>query len=363
MMNNTLQEQTNSLISIFQKPVTINLHKNKDNNIKECCQVALCHFNSLLSNQHGLFGALTSLAGKFKWGFSRCEHVCECVSNADNLDCGSGMSLALKLLKPIRGNYLLASVELIITHSKFNTTIWKHRIAEENPNMTPEELALKTIWIEDDCHYHTCIGLISDNNTDSNDNHNINELQLKVWDFGLWILPSYSPHSLTAKLAIRVKIDRENSEFNQSSSSSSSAPLTFQWGKHSIVEDTWTHLFDLDDLRTSPNTVTDNNTTPTSTLCTPPQVFISGCHVSGSPCPGVGLARSIRVIYPEARLTGVDTAEDLATGVSDPIFNARLSLPGVMAPSFSGTYSDWQVLQWDLVYDLLTSDPRAIYLP
>jgi diaminopimelate decarboxylase len=335
-------EQVKRLINIFSSPpVTMAFHQTPNGKIQPCCEAALTTFSTSLQNQFGLFGALTQLSSLFKWGFARCEHACECVTQTDNLDCGSGMSIALTLLNPIKENHLLASVEVVVRHSQFNTTIWKHRITEENPEMTPEELERKMIWIEQDCHYHTCIGLISPDNTSD-------EWDLKVWDYGLWILPSHSPHAFNARLAIRVKLHSDHD-------SHPNLPK-LRWGNLSISAGEWINLW--------PNVdqVPSHDLIPTSSSL-PSKIFISGCHMSGSPCPGIGLARSLRVHYPATHLVAVDTAEDLNNGSSDPIFNSRLSLPGVMAPSFSGEYSDWQVLEWDLVYELLSTDPAAIYLP
>jgi hypothetical protein len=338
----TTADQVKKLIQIFQCPaVNISIHQtsSSDGKADPCCEAALAHFSSILRNQYGLFGALAEMSSRFKWGFARCEHICECVSEADNLDCGSGMSLALTLLRPIRGNYRLATVEVIVKHSQFNTTIWKHRIHEENPKMSQEELDLKTIWIEEDCHYHTCVGLVSTEHPQ--------EWDLKIWDFGVWVLPSHSPEAFNARLAIRVKLLTDDSP-----RASHQIP-NLKWGNLSISEGEWVNLWpNLGEVQTLPP--------PTSF---PSKVCISGCHMSGSPCPGVGLARSLRVYFPDVALVAVDTAEDLANGASDPIFTSRLSLPGVMAPSFSGQYSDWQVIEWDLVYELLSTDPAAVYLP
>lgn len=348
-----LSTQVQKLMDIFQYPITISTHYTPDGKVDSCCEIALTRFSSIIRGRYGLFGALTEMASHFKWGFARCEHICECVSEAENLDCGSGMSLALTLLNPIKGNYHLATVEIIIRHSQFNTTIWKHRIADENKKMTPEELAQKAIWIEDDCHYHTCIGLISKPNPNEG-GYEGDELDLKVWDFGLWILPSHSPRAFNARLAIRVKLHSDQ----QLASSSPQIPK-LRWGNQSINHGEWVNLWpNLDQNFTVHDLLTTSNITSL-----PSKVCISGCHMSGSPCPGVGLARSLRFHYPNLPIIAVDTAEDLASAACDPIFTSRLSLPGVMAPSFSGQYSDWQVLEWDLVYEILSTDPAAIYLP
>jgi diaminopimelate decarboxylase len=336
----TIGDQVKKLMQIFQCPVNISMHKTSEGKIDHCCEAALTHFSSVLRNQYGLFGALAEMSSRFKWGFARCEHLCQCVSEADNLDCGAGMSLALTLLKPIRGNYRLATVEVIVRHSQFNTTIWKHRIREENPKMSQEEMDHKTIWIEQDCHYHTCVGLISTEHP--------GEWDLKLWDFGVWVLPSHSPDAFNARLAIRVKLLT-----GEDSPRPTDHIPHLKWGNVTIQEGEWVNLW--------PNFTNSPTFPPPTSL--PSKIFISGCHMSGSPCPGVGLARSLRLIYPDAGLVAVDTAEDLANGASDPIFTSRLSLPGVMAPSFSGQYSDWQVIEWDLVYELLSTDPAAVYLP
>jgi hypothetical protein len=365
----SLSNQVQKLISFFPLPVTISLHLQSERdsvaheetaeilnlkeiikeNLKEnevkislqpaaCCVSTLTYLKSFLHTPYGLFGALNLLAQRFKWGFGRCDYLCQCISQADNLDCGSGMALALTVLRSFKGDHLLATVQLVIGHSRFNTYLWKHLIQKDNPFMTKEELRQKMIWIEEDCHYHTCIGLISKDNLTG-------EWSLKVWDYGLWILPSQELNALAPRLAIRVQRDVCHT----------SSPNSFKWGHLTIPEGVWIDL-----LPTLANSSFDGNQSSGS-FC--PRVFISGCHMSGSPCPGVGIARSLHAEYPGADLIAVDTAEDLANGSSDPIFTSRLSFPGVLSSSFSGTYSDWQISLWDLVYDLLTRDPSALFLP
>lgn len=51
-----------------------------------------------------------------------------------------------------------------------------------------------------------------------------------------------------------------------------------------------------------------------------PSLIISGCHAGANPSPGLGIARSLREAFPEARLIARDVSPN-ASGLHDPVFD------------------------------------------
>lgn len=61
-----------------------------------------------------------------------------------------------------------------------------------------------------------------------------------------------------------------------------------------------------------------------------PVVFVSGNHMSNNPMPGVGVSRSIRLRFPHAHITAVESRIDNMSGRNDVTFDKNIALHFVL---------------------------------
>ena len=86
-------------------------------------------------------------------------------------------------------------------------------------------------------------------------------------------------------------------------------------------------------------------------------------QMSGSPCPGVGIARSLRSLFPASSLMAVDDKEDLMSAMADGVFNSCFAFDDVMRHHQAGSYDDTQRMQWDFALSALVENQEAMYIP
>src|SRR5437899_9293304 len=61
-------------------------------------------------------------------------------------------------------------------------------------------------------------------------------------------------------------------------------------------------------------------------MTSPLTVIVSGCHSGPNPSPGLGIAQSLRLAYPSARLVARDFSPG-ATGLHSPVFDETWLCP------------------------------------
>ena len=100
---------------------------------------------------------------------------------------------------------------------------------------------------------------------------------------------------------------------------------------------------------------------PVTSLASSQIVLITGCHMSPNPCPGVGIARSIRAaLFPNTKmvLIAVDNNDELFSGMTDPVFDSCRAVT-VMNPFCESTLDE----KWDALAGLLSHYPTALLIP
>jgi hypothetical protein len=281
------------------------------------------------------------------------------------------MAMALSVLSPcsslLKADF--CAVQLIQKHSPYDAAIWRHNIAKMYSNESEQQVRQMQLWIEDNCHFHQTVGVIGTEDEDR---------KLLIWDHGVFILPSNNKEASGAVLAIKV------CPFYCGTTQG-----TVRWnGEIDLETNTWIELFaDDNTIKTThvnvANVCSEDNWSS-------PQVYITGCHVSFdgnyaifafrvynfcafdicfisqmscSPCPGVGMARALKALFPGGNIIGVDNKEDLMTGMIDSSFSSFVDIEDVMDQHLAGDFSAMQRTQWDLAMHLLTESPHAMYIP
>lgn len=188
----TLLFQMKIIKSSFAKSIyELSDHRDANGNVTSCCLSANGYVDGAAfasSSSSGILGILEFMSHKFSWGYRHCGHTCEALCYCDELDCTSSVALALKILrKYLAGNVHkndenldVVLVEIILKSNKTSSKLWRRERAHlgdmnENCRFTHNDCS----WIQDDCHYHQCVGIL-----------NKGTRQLSLWDFGIWLLKS-----------------------------------------------------------------------------------------------------------------------------------------------------------------------------
>ena len=94
-----------------------------------------------------------------------------------------------------------------------------------------------------------------------------------------------------------------------------------------------------------------------------PAVIISGAHISANPTPATGIARAIRLRYPDALVTGLGDRNDKVVGVNDAAFSRGIAVSDGMGLQAGTDDATSREIGWRLVKSLLREDPAALYIP
>ena len=236
-----------------------------------------------------------------------------------------------------------------------------------------EDCSFLTQWIEDDVNHHQCVGLLS-NATG----------QLRIWDFGKWLLPSQDCAHDRSTLAIRLS--------EGCAATGAAMPPTVNWLGLEVPTAGWAAMLpdaipgsgilniglcepQLSERRQLEllEQVFESSRAGLSALRTPapygatadidqlaPTIIISGNHMSPNPCPGVGCSRGIRSRFPRATTVAIDSNMDVLSGMMDVTFDRAIALDTVCLRHLK---SKAKKEAWQLVVGQLADHPDAFYLP
>lgn len=368
---------------------TVDLHRNMRGELAPCCASCMSSFRSSIvaaasRYSDGMQGVLSYVQDHYAWGVVRCRFLCDMMQHPAELDCGACTALALLALEIYLQHAEAARLDVPLPHVHRSTGL---AVVEVVQRVDPADMGLAReklkdlygrsapqydSWIEDHHCYHKCPGLYS---TDT--------LRLLLWDFSTWMTQQHDPDvALHAIVAMRVTLHRQGGQ--------KSEPTMLTWADTIRVPvGQWV---DLTVSRASPDSVLESFQMPAlegalfgalppispvslirrshsrmakdeivasmfrpSSRCSlnpecadddarhvdlSLKVFISGCHMSANPMPGVGVARSLRSWMRLARqpndsrwrprellLVGVDDVwVDSMSGIVDPVFDGARSL-------------------------------------
>lgn len=389
---------------------SVAFHRVSSNELSPCCCAALSSLRagviaSAARSNNNIHGVLRYLQENFAWGVIRSIYLCDMMKHATELDCGSctavgllALNIFLEYAKSLlidrsssamfqsRAPTELAVVELIIRIDPGDMDLARRKLFSQYGRSA----AKYATWIEDHCCYHKCCGLYSRAS-----------LRLMVWDYSTWLVPQEAPQSsLHAVIAIRIHpfpqrgsdTGEQDEKLLQNLLWNDKIPVPFgKW------VDLMTSGRSLDSMLKFKNVENDfilsepvfgvrnvsdlciegsrlkmqkliasmfgtpvsrlENSGDTTLICEyfhdkfscstlNLSVFVSGCHMSSNPMPGVGVGRALRswvssqfleIDHPstssmharpqDLRLIGVDDVEfDCMSGIVDPVFDSARSL-------------------------------------
>jgi len=289
-----------------------------------CCTAALASFQKSTLSSAGQCGdkieaILRHIQSSFRWGIKRTEHMCDIISSADEgIDCAARSAVALLALKMfLRSvhvdrtvdiftryqNLQLAVVMIIIRVDPGQAKMWRKSISHLYDRAGSPVIGR---WIEDNCIYHQVAGIYDENSG-----------RLAVWEYGDWMTyssccegacwneSSAKPSKFNnAIVGIRVlpydmtKSDCALACGGLAVGSEPSCPTSLkQSARTEVFWDgevripfgewiTWGRCGDPGDRKREQ----EKEHQGASAL----RVFITGCHMSGNPMPGVGMAKCLR---------------------------------------------------------------------
>lgn len=326
-------DPSNATLRVHTCPVT--------GTILQCCRASRGVLESVASanSSTGIADSLSYLQSKYTWGVRRCTYLCEAVEYANDADCGARTEVALELLS-IHISYMiglsrngligiqLAHVQLILRCDGADVDLFKNDIDKMySQKCSVSDISNLKLWLGSSCCYHRCVGL-----------YTTASRHLRLWDFGEWFtlrsslsgLPGsvlaihVTPHSCGDDVGCRsTSSDLDHEEWMMWDGEQKLrcgqwvmvSDLTTPVNKTSHHEDSVSHtrkgleiladifashllksnithpLSPMIGMEPSPCGVESSTSTiPNTTIV----VFISGCHMSANPGPGVGVARALR---------------------------------------------------------------------
>ncbi len=349
----------------FEPCVSVQEHLDSDGNSCSCCIAAKASFCSEVIaassfSSDNIDGVLLFLQKKFSWGVERCYYLCEILSKARTIDCGSGMGIALMALNASFqhnrkdfdfGGIHLAAVQLIMKTDSANTKYFRG-LLDTSDTVSENH---RWIWTTENLCYHQCVGLFS---SDSK--------LLRIWDFDGWLYYDTEKQCLGSGIvSIRITptvYGHHHSSINNVLLWDGVLPIPF-----GVWVDCFVEAFD-GRFSTSPggkilqkvgpllyppmkksnfssdNIQSDDVNYPASVV----RIYISSCHMSSTPFPGIGVARCLRfwhalgcvdhssgnvkslgsIMRPSSLiLIGVDDMDaDPLCGLTDPCFDSTKDL-------------------------------------
>lgn len=297
------------LIARFTSPTPLFLHTKDEsdagslelNKLAPCCLSCLSSMNAAAqscSALTGVAGVLDMLQRRIKWGYARCDFLCECFERPGELDCGAGMALALIVLNSIalkesEKSLRFLSVQLV---KKINSS--QHQDFNANFKHTTSSTENAT-WIGVNCMYHQVVGVVDTLHK------TVALWDFGQWEYGQWLLPSSDTTQEESILAVRLVNDASSSTLT-----SEERDETYWWRDREIKLNEWSRtqtlpqnttndmcaqkfksLNDLFACATGSHghlTSFDSEQGSNSDQLAQVTVCVSGCHMSAIPCSGVG---------------------------------------------------------------------------
>lgn len=401
-----------------------------------CCCAAKAAFRiaviaSSKAHEDGLEGVLSFLQRSFSWGFKRCKYMCEILAFSQDIDCGAGMGIALLALREYfnhvqsssrvvasgsfgvgRGQLTLVAVQLIRKSDPANNNMYRMLLYEQSANdnvaIDEDSSTPELEWMTSNLHYHQCVGIYS---TASK--------HLQVWDYSGWC--KYDEHGQCPESAILsariMKYDSSSGKFdwalwdgkfyipfgewiNLPGAQVVEAPSKSSFGKCiRKIRSNNDLRHDLLCKRLLPSlyATTGHDFSTTSiypdkqwlqTLSTNSfmvTAHVTACHMSSSPLPGLGIARSLRswvssgpilsrlednkdilnLLYLPNRLVIIgidDMSNDPLCGLTDPCLDTARNLESLgcirrsstSARALSGE-NNVEDLLWDEIFQMANS--------
>ena len=357
----SVQEQLTRLKGRNFKPTSqILLHKDISGCTSSCCTAAYASFRSAIVahsqyTEDGFHGVLQYLQCNYLWGVKRCEFLCDVMSTAcHGIDCGSRMAIAELAVQIFLDECLdskdeklqqkyedirVCSVQVLMNVDASEVSSARTSLQR----LYKKEAATYGVWIEDDVFYHQCLGIYSTRTG-----------ILNIWDYNAWRRYSVDSHNFyNTVLAMFV------SRYDRNYGDCRSVHGTYM-NRISVVDNvqhlSWEGLVDVHFDRWSdvcepgcpvyPRITNTNNSNETPDICSTSTVttttdsesrsivedvsksisaiYISGCHMSSNPMPGVGIARCFKHGWGDQCpvLVGVDHLYlDVFSGITDPVFD------------------------------------------
>lgn len=321
----------------------------------------------MAGSKYGLMGVLEFMRSKFVWGAARKNEIGDISDLTERVDCIGQASIALGIVYDFcvdnRTDITLATIQLVKRADRQDIAVWNTVIEDMHLNRATEsELEELKGWLIGDYIYHQCIGLISPSGV------------LTIWDNnGDILMPPRVLADENVILAIQV------TPFLGNSWQLGTLPHRhfdwLQWEHVPVPTSKWVRLNDssFGDLfsaaRAVVSTVVEVAAGSPDEISVPlaptsHTVLITGCHMSPNPCPGVGIARSLRAgaaSFPalvSLELVAVDNNDELFSGMSDPVFDSCRSLI-VMSPLCKCSLEE----KWTAMQELLQDYPSALLIP
>lgn len=402
----------------FQPCMNVSLHRNSDGSVCGCCVAANASFRSEIIaatsfSDDGIMGVLSFLQRKFQWGVERCHYLCEMMTKCRQIDCGCGMGLALLALEesfehrrkthdafpPMK----LVACQLIIKTDVANTRYFRGLL--DNTDRITENHHWQ--WITDNLCYHQCVGFYSPTTR-----------CLRIWDYDGWFQID-KDHQCEASGIVSIKVTPYQPKVLDAAlkdlqwSSVDEEPLLWD-GITKIPMNQWVNILEVNnDIVVSDHNGQDNkkylqeiasNMYPTISsnvksstneclsngessindkVMVSVTAFMSSCHMSSTPFPGIGVARSLRswqlqaplhnlvdentflgfIVQPKTmHIVGVDDMDsDPLCGLTDPCFDSTkdLMVLGQLRRS-SSRWSNFNDLEcthlWNEVVEMMNSN-------
>jgi hypothetical protein len=354
-------------------------HADKDGNVSACCQSALASLRGSIVTaglQGGVCGVVELCTRKFGWGCYPAKYYCECMQHSKELYCTATMLIHLECLQRFKeldsGNSQigLLAVEVISVLSQ-ESVEYVHRVIGAATKKHGDRM-IHDGWVMDHTDYHQlagvvdcegrltlcdCDGRVLVRPTDESCEARIVCIRATPWSgggdtlsangrrqvawcgmdvpLGRWAtVPANTATSQTVsntQLALqqlsRVYQDATSNTVDEGSSKKHHVDALSTPGPASKVPrtspsiDSFAESTDSPDTDASVSNIASNRADPQ-----PLTVYISGVYMGTNPCPGVGVARALRVHYnatPSAalRLVAVDSCD-----TSDRVFDGFIQL-------------------------------------
>ena len=390
-----ISQEVSMLQARFSPPTNVKFHFHQHKGVKSpCCQSTYAVLYGTIvaaASTGGINDVIQYYTSNFNWGCFPCKHYCEALKHANELFCTGTMTIGLESLGmyrslcPSRPQFDLVVVELILQLSassvqdnldNISTTksIYKHRI-------------INTRWLLSHTCYHNLVGIVD------------KDKNLTLSDYnGKFLFQQHENNSINKILAIRVSpwLNHHNKTTFLSMDRHSLYPQCLKWNARLLPLHCWTQIAETCDsgplysehiymqvnllaslyktqcVHNSMHNTTEIPVVEASIHRNNPQqlaphhsidplihapqpveaiVLITGIYMGTNPCPGIGVARALRVHYNAhtpgtVQLVSLDNCQ-----TSDPVFDTHLPLTddGAEAAETESLEDSWRVVEREIM--------------
>lgn len=360
--------------------------------MKECCRCTCSAHTACIvagAMKNGIFGAMEMLVSKHQWGVARVDYCCEQSYHMGHLDCSASSAFAIDMLNhglfngPTGTNPRMPSgpglsrgwmatsdgghqkwrneavyVQLVVRSNSGNGQRWRRLIDKVYSGEDQKGVRELSAWVGEGFIYHVCTGIVCHSTAGTSTSVPDAPSRLHVWDFSEFKLPPQSTEMEESVQAICVTpVPGANNP--------GGACSLFDWEGVELIPGQW-RVFEqgvnekqYDQVHQCPDqsgaVIFPGTNVADAGAFT---VYISGCHMSGNPCPGAGIARSIRSLcatsgsHLQPVIVAVDCSESAMGGMADECFDYAESLD---AMDFD--MDSHMGLRWDSLRELLQKRP------